>query len=97
MQSDYISFMEAHLQSHDSSPQFWAHDVEELIDTLRRVMEGQDYVVPQDLLEDRAIDEARKLSQRLVLNFGQLLYWWPEIVEAARDLRAQGQRLAAPI
>ncbi len=97
MQSDYISFMEAHLQSHDSSPQFWAHDVEELIDTLRKAMEGQDYVVPQDLLEDRGLDEARKLSQRLVLNFGQLLCWWPEIVEAARDLRAQGQRLAAPI
>jgi len=29
--------------------------------------------------------------------FGQLLYWWPEDLEAARVLRAQGHRLAQPV
>jgi len=97
MQSDYISFLVAHLDSYDGSPDFWANDVEQFIDTLRTAMADPDYLVPGDLLENRSAEEARKLSQRLVLKFGQLLYWWPEIVNAARNLRAKGQRLATAV
>ncbi len=39
-------------------------------------------------------DEARILGKDLVFKFGQLLLWWPDIVQAAKQLRWQGKRLA---
>lgn len=36
-------------------------------------------------------------TQRLVREFGDLLHWWPDLVEAARDLRDQGYALAKAI
>lgn len=56
-----------------------------------------EYVIPEELLKGRGLAEARHLSKRLVYKFGQLLYWWPEMMAAARKLRAQSQRLAMPI
>ena len=38
----------------------------------------------------------RAALQRLLRQFGQLLIWWPAIIQAARDLRAAGHRLAQP-
>jgi hypothetical protein len=57
-------------------------------------MQRDDYLVPRDLRRGRSLEAARELTQRLVLNFGQLLLAWPEMVEAARALRARGHRLA---
>ncbi len=94
MQTDYISFLVTHLEAYEGEPDFWASDVEQFIDTLQNSLADQDYLVPRDLLENRSAEEARKLSQRLVSKFGELLYWWPEIVNAAKTLRAKGQRLA---
>lgn len=97
MQSEYLSFLEGSLQAYEESPEFWARDVEKYLDAVREAIKRRDYVVPQDLLNGRGADEARQLSQRLVFRFGQLLRWWPEMVEAAKSLRAQGQSLARPL
>jgi hypothetical protein len=32
-----------------------------------------------------------------VFKFGQLMYWWPHIVEAAKRLKARGEPLASPV
>jgi hypothetical protein len=95
--SQFISLMEDRLRLHRESPDYWSNDVKKYISILRQSMTRRDYWVPLDLIEGRSIDEVRELTQRLVFNFGQLLYWWPEIIEVARDLRAQGQRLAKPV
>jgi len=95
--SSFISMMENHLRRRGESPDYWANDVKKYIDILRRSMTREDYWVPLDLLDGRSVDEARELAQRLVLKFGQLLHWWPEMVEVARGLRSHGQRLANPV
>ena len=41
------------------------------------------------------MDEARTLTRQLVLKFGRLLEAWPDLVEAAKRLRANGRRLAS--
>lgn len=97
MQSEYVTFLEGTLQDYDGWPEYWADDVESYIDALRAAMESRDYAVPQDLLAGRGQEEARRLSRRLVFRYGQLLRWWPEMVDAAKSLRAQGRRLAAPL
>jgi hypothetical protein len=63
-------------------------------DILCKSLITEEYFVPLDLLQGRNLNEARKLSQRLVGSFGQLVLWWPEIVATAKDLRGKGIRLA---
>ncbi len=95
--SQFISLMEEHLCLHGESPDYWSNDIKKYISILCQSMVRKDYWVPLDLLEGRTIDEVRELTQRLVFNYGQLLYWWPEIVEVSKNLRTQGQRLAKPV
>jgi hypothetical protein len=38
--------------------------------------------------------EGREQIQSLIRQFGGLLYWWPEIVEAAQRLKLEGHTLA---
>jgi hypothetical protein len=93
--SSDISWIEHRLQVYEESPDFWANDVKKYLDTLCKAL--LKVTAPHDLMDGHSISETLDLTQRLVLRFGQLLYWWPEVVEAARNLRAQGLRLAQPI
>lgn len=38
-----------------------------------------------------------EMAQRAILQFAQILKWWPTMVETARHLRADGCRLAQPV
>lgn len=75
-------------------PDFWARDVTRHIQALRAAMRQDESFLPEDLTRDRSTDGARELTQRLALKFGQLLCWWPAMVETARELRDRGNRLA---
>jgi hypothetical protein len=39
----------------------------------------------------------REVLQQRLDQFGQLLIWWPAIVQTARELRAAGDELALPL
>ncbi|HEY9810091.1 MAG TPA: HAD-IIIC family phosphatase [Halomicronema sp.] len=90
----FINLAEERLQSCGDAPKFWANDVRKYVDILCKSLITEEYFVPLDLLQGRNLNEARKLSQRLVGSFGQLVLWWPEIVATAKDLRGKGIRLA---
>jgi hypothetical protein len=95
--SSFVSAAEHQLRIHRASPDYWASDLSEVLDRLFEAIVKSDYVIPCDILEGRSRDEARHLLQHLVYKFGQLLYWWPEIVDGAGALRSKGQRLAVPV
>jgi hypothetical protein len=83
------------LQQFRGLPEFWGRDVRQVLAHLQDSLPSRQYVVPSDLRKVVGDDEARKLFQRLVGRFGQLLRCWPDLVEAARELRTRGIRLAA--
>lgn len=93
----FISKLENLLRVRHGAPEFWANDIRQYIANLRQALTREDGWIPLDLLYGRGHDEARRLTQRLVRKFGGLLYWWPEMVEVARELRADGHRVAQPI
>lgn len=93
----YAAALESLLLAYGESPSFWADDIKRTLDTLRAALPKEDYTVPRDLLAGRTVDEARALTRRLVLKFGQLLEAWPDIVDAARHLRDTGRRLVHPL
>ena len=93
--STFTDGLEGRLKELNNAPKYWADDVERYIDTLRESLSDKQSFVPLDLLYGRTISEARELTRRLVCKFGQLIHWWPEIMEASRSLRSQGHRLAS--
>jgi FkbM family methyltransferase len=97
MQSSRISQMEKQLKFHRESPKNWAADVSRVSEHLRKALTKKDYLVPQDLGKAINLEQRKVLTQRLVFRYGQLLYWWPDIVAAAKELRDQGQTLGAAI
>jgi hypothetical protein len=95
--SALINALETNLKKNQNKPIFWAKDVEYYIKTLQKSMLKEDYVVPQDLVERKNQDLARTLSKYLISQFGQLLFWWPDIVEVTKLLIFQGKRVAIKI
>ena len=93
----HIALAEARLRECGESPAFWAKDVRRYLDLLCPALVREDYVVPLELVQGRSVEEARRLSQRLVGQFGQLLTLWPEMLEVAGELRRKGRRLGVPI
>jgi hypothetical protein len=89
--------MERRLDESGGKPEFWAVDLSKVIKAIRDSLLTEQIAAPRDFAEVCAIDEARELFRCLVRMFGQLLLSWPDIVETAKSLRAQGERLAKQV
>ncbi|MFZ0774238.1 MAG: hypothetical protein WCA49_13335 [Candidatus Sulfotelmatobacter sp.] len=74
----------------------WSNEMEKVRDSL---LEGvvHDQIVPSELRTVFPNEEAAALTRDLVLRFGKLLSWWPDIVQGARWLHSRDQRLAKPL
>jgi hypothetical protein len=92
-QGNAMSNLERDLLDYHNPPAYWVHDLKQYLAEMQRSLTKPDYVVPKDLRDGHSLEEARELSRQLVSQFGQLLSHWPDIVEAARRLRARGDAL----
>jgi hypothetical protein len=88
--------LEGLLGEYGGQPPFWAEDVGRLLAALREALPQPDWAAPTDLRAAFSAGRARELFRCLVRQFGELLRVWPDLVEAARDLRAYGNRPAVP-
>jgi hypothetical protein len=88
--------LEALLGEHGGQPPCWAEDVRRLLAALREALPQPGWAAPTDLRNVVGAAQAPELFRRLVRQFGDLLRVWPDLVEAARDLRACGGRPAVP-
>jgi amino acid adenylation domain-containing protein len=89
--------LEALLDERGAAPGYWANDLSAYMGLLRQSLNNPELALPLELLPGRSLSEACALRQRLALTFGQLFAWWPAIMETARELRAQGDRLTRPL
>lgn len=87
--SGLITGLEDRLAGPEPAPAYWKREARQFIARARRSA-----LMPAD--EWYAGAGGRAALQRLLRRFGQLLIWWPAIVETARELRATGQHLARP-
>jgi phenylacetate-coenzyme A ligase PaaK-like adenylate-forming protein/acyl carrier protein len=93
----YLQTLEDQLQLHHEQPEYWASNLKQFMTIMRQSLLKDEFYVPLDLLYGRSLSEARELTQHFVGRFGQLMHWWPDIVEVTRALRNQGYRLANPV
>jgi hypothetical protein len=92
-----VALLEGQLRESRGQPGFWADDARRLLACLRDALADRAYAVPIDL---DAPDVGRTdpgLFQRLVRRLGRFVQAWPDLVAAARELRARGQRAAVEI
>ena len=83
--SRLIASLENRILTAIDAPKFWVECVRKFIRCLEYDM--MDLQIPTDLTNGRSSEEAKQLAQRVILNYGRLLSWWPAIVEVARDLK----------
>lgn len=95
--SQLLFTLEQSFKKYEGSPDFWARDLRQYIQTTQQALQTKDCIVAQDLKEGRTDAEVIRLSQQLVLEFGRLLQVWPDMIAAAKSLRERGIRLAEPV
>jgi hypothetical protein len=94
--TEWISRLENTLTIHDESPDSWKDDVEQCINAARESV-LQDDIAPVDLARECGEGQALAIMQRLAYRFGELVEHWPDIWQAARNLRENGRTLAVPM
>src|SRR5260370_7272989 len=75
-------------RSQESFPAFCRSDIEAYFERMRQRM-----LSPIEHLLRGGPD----MAQNSLVQFAQILKWWPTMVETAKRLRAEGYRLAQPI
>ena len=87
---------ENRLAEYHHEPSFWAEDVQRYAATLRARLDSRD-ALADDLDCAEGASNATEAMGLLLRRFGQLLDAWPTLLEATRDLRARGIRVAVPL
>jgi hypothetical protein len=88
-----INDCETAIARYDGQPAFWARDLSDRIAEIRQAAIRAEFTVPCDLAALFSSEQLHEATQRLLRQFGELLYWWPEIVKATRNLADGGVRL----
>lgn len=87
-----VAQLEALLAARPGAQPHWRAAVEESRRETAALPAREDASAPSDL--PGSDDARRALFQRLLRGYGDVLTHWPELVEAARELRRRGVRLA---
>jgi hypothetical protein len=75
-------------------PRFWRDDVSDYAHRICVQCTEPTFAIPIELKQDASIEIARYRTRDLVARAGSLLYSWPDLVNAASDLRKRGLRLS---
>lgn len=90
--------MLAHLlHKHRREPDYWARDVERLLDRLRAAAVEDGHALPRDRMRAHGEEAGRRAFAVSLRRYGQLLSVWPAVDRAARELRAEGTRASRPL
>jgi hypothetical protein len=78
----------------DEGPSSWSKAIRTFLEQTRLATAKETYLYPSDLPEGPA---GLSLAQKLILDYGQLLQAWPDLLAGARHLRDTGLSLARPL
>jgi hypothetical protein len=85
------------LDEYPSSPLYWRDAIQKTLKFYEESLKVSDTAIPPDMLKGRSEDEAIEIYRNLIFRFGELLVWWPYIMNATKELKEQGFRLAKPV
>jgi len=82
------------LQTYGREPAFWADTVEELLSNLEEQLSAPGFPVPVELSGLPDFERVMEVLARLIEDYGKLLYVWPQLWSAAKELREKGRGLS---
>jgi hypothetical protein len=89
--------LDAFLREFDGCPDYWRERALALSDQLLVRLTAPGHPVPLELADALPADGAKQMTRSLVESTGSLLYHWPDLLAAARDLRSRGVRISVPV
>jgi hypothetical protein len=87
-----VAILDDTLRRYHRAPAYWARDVEEAAARLRATLPTRALGLPADLVATFGDEAGREANRRMVRRYGEVLRCWPDLWEAARDLRQRGVR-----
>jgi hypothetical protein len=91
----YIDYLQNSLKIYKAEPSYWAEDVRKRVGKIMSTLEkGEDLSGSIHSESGRRPEISWVYRQNLVKRFGELFYHWPEMINAVRLLREQGQGIA---
>jgi hypothetical protein len=91
--SKIISRGEMLISNSGGGPDYWVRDLKDQVCELLNSVESQFCELPIDLVEDVGPGQVLLTAKDLVKRFGELLYWWPAILDGVRALSSLGIRI----
>ena len=91
--SDSMNHIAYLLELYEEKPSWLAEDLKKYYELLKQEALLKESLVPAEL---RLIGETKKalsIFKDYLFKCGEMLYWWPEIWEAARDINLEGRGL----
>jgi len=93
MASQRAAQTESLIRERGGEPAFWVEDLHRELDAMRKMMVEPDRIAPVDLPPEWTTEQRIEETRSLVRRYGELLSWWPAIVDRAKELRMSGVSL----
>jgi hypothetical protein len=84
------------LDRYDGLPQFWAEQVEDMLDGIEQQLESPAFPLPVELVGSPYGADGVAICRRLFLDYGNVLVWWPDLWDTALELKQAGIRPTVP-
>lgn len=92
-----IRQLEVRLESEGNQPSYWAHDVDTLLKLLRDASVNQKPFPVVDFGLDGNLAGSYESAKSFVRKLGNLLIWWPQMIETAKILKDSGITVGAEL
>jgi hypothetical protein len=86
--------LEQLLRTHHGEPKEWAEDVEAVMAALEAALTDRSRFYPRDMGPPTDPKGAFAAMLDLIGRYGELLEYWPDIVQTAKALREKGIRVS---
>ncbi len=97
LQLEYIAKTMKHinyiLEFYERTPEWWADDIENYYEQLNIEAVKDDSAVPRELRSFGTKEKSLSIFKNYLYKCGEMLYWWPEIWNAAAELNKGGKEL----
>jgi hypothetical protein len=90
----HFAELQEQLRDYGARAPFWEADVKEISHLQKLMSQREGYHLPAEFTKRRNYSAALSLSQTYLRNYGRLLQYWPQIVQASIELRQHGKGLA---
>ena len=75
------------LHQYPRSPRYWIKDVNTALASRKALLGRPLFLAPDEMISRFGPDKAERQCQQLVLRYGELLCWWPEIRRITQELQ----------